>query len=313
MSTISTWWVWLIFLLFILGIVALDLLCLGGGKRHKVSTKEALLWTLIWITLALFFNASLWFYLAHQYDTVVANQKSLEFLTAYLIEKSLSVDNIFVFVMIFKYFHIPLEHQRRLLLFGVLGAIVMRLTLILFGLWLVETFDWIFYFFGLLLVISAIKMLTIREQKDNLDRNLIMRATNLFFRTTHETAQGAFFIKKNNLLYLTPLFMALIFIESSDLIFAIDSIPAVFAITRDPFIAFTSNVFAILGLRALYFLLANLNQQFYVLKYGLACILILIAIKMFLHQVVVIPVFITLLLVMSILLLSIILSLLFKK
>lgn len=313
MSSIGEWWIWTLFFLLIICVILIDLFLFGGHKRHRVSTKEALHWSLIWVSLALIFNALLWFYLANQHNISFANQKSLEFFTAYLIEKSLSIDNIFVFVVIFKYFNIPMNNQRRLLLLGVLGAIIMRLVIILFGVWLVGKFDWIFYLFGLLLIISAIKILTIDDQHEPLDNNLIIKFTNKFFRTTNDTSEGSFFIKKNNLIYFTPLFTALIFIETSDLIFAIDSIPAVLAITQDPFIAFTSNVFAILGLRAMYFLLANLDKEFYFIKYGLACILVLIGIKMFTHSLIDIPVLITLSVIISVLLLSIILSFVLKK
>jgi tellurite resistance protein TerC len=210
----------------------------------------------------------------------VANRKTLEFFTGYLIELSLSVDNMFVFSMIFGYFAVPPELQRRVLLFGVLGAIVMRITMILAGVWLLSKFIWLFYVFGLFLVFTGIRMLIVAEHVHNLSRNPVVRLMRKFMRMTQDYRKESFFVRINGLLYATPMFGVLLLIETTDLVFAVDSIPAIFAVTTDPFIVFTSNIFAIMGLRALYFLLANMAEHFRYLKYGLAIILIVIGGKM---------------------------------
>lgn len=294
MTTISQWWMWLIFFLFVGIMLAVDLLLLRGGKAHRVSTKEALLWTIVWIASALIFNFLLWLYLTHTSDALIARQKALEFLTGYLIEKSLSIDNIFVILMIFDYFVIPSKYQRCVLIYGVLGAIVMRLILILLGIWVINKFHWVFYLFGIFLLITGIKMFMFAEKKPELAKNPILRWMRQHLRVTSELHNEKFFIFKKHLLYVTPLFLVLILIETTDLIFAVDSIPAIFAITNDPFIVFTSNIFAILGLRALYFLLVNLSVRFHLLKYGLAFILVFVGIKMLIAPWFKIPVFIAL-------------------
>lgn len=280
MATISEWWMWLGFLVFVAIMLAIDLFLLGGRKAHRVSTKEALSWTIAWFLLALIFNLLLWWYLVNTAGTPVANEKALEFFTGYLIEKSLSVDNVFVILMIFNYFAIPAEYQRRVLLYGVLGAIVMRLILILFGIWLVNKFHWILLIFGLFLLITGIKMFIFAEHKPELAKNPVLRWMKNHLRITDKLHGERFLIFRDRLWYFTPLFVVLVLVEVSDLIFAVDSIPAIFAVTKDPFIVFTSNIFAILGLRALYFLLVNMDRQFHLLKYGLAIILVFVGIKM---------------------------------
>ncbi|MBX3708764.1 MAG: TerC family protein [Gammaproteobacteria bacterium] len=310
MHTISEWWMWLGFIAFIVIMLAIDLFLLGGKKSHRVSTREALSWAIVWITLALMFNLLLWQYLLHTAGPMIAKEKSLEFFTGYLIEKSLSMDNIFIFIMIFNYFSIPLEYQRRVLLYGVLGAILMRLILITLGIFLVTKFHWILYIFGLFLFITGIKMLLFTEKKPDLNKNFMLRFVRNHLRITDNLHKEHFFIIKNKLLYATPLFLVLILIEASDLIFAIDSIPAIFAITNDPFIVFTSNIFAILGLRSLYFLLANMVDQFHFLKFGLALILIFVGCKMLIAHWYKIPVAITLSFVIITLIISIVLSIL---
>lgn len=294
MTTVSEWWMWLGFLVFVAAMLAIDMFLLGGRKAHRVSTKEALSWTFVWISCALLFNLLLWWYLIHTSSTELANEKALEFLTGYLIEKSLSIDNIFVILMIFNYFSIPEEYQRRVLIYGVLGAIIMRLILILLGIWLVSQFHWILYLFGFLMLITGIRMFLLTEYKPALAKNLILRWMRHQLRITSELKGERFFIFQNKLIYVTPLFLVLILVEVSDLIFAVDSIPAIFAVTNDPFIVFTSNIFAILGLRALYFLLVNMHNRFHLLKYGLAFILIFVGFKMLIADWFKIPIFIAL-------------------
>ncbi len=294
MTTISEWWMWLGFFVFVLLMLALDMFLLGGKKAHRVSTKEALSWVIVWVSLALIFNLLLWWYLTHSIGPVLANEKALQFLTGYLIEESLSIDNMFVFVMIFGYFAVPPEYQRKVLLFGVLGAILMRLIMILLGVWVVEKFYWVLYVFGLFLVITGIKMFIFADQKPSLNNNPALRWMRNHLRITDTFHDEKFFVRQNKMLYATPLFLVLALIEFSDLIFALDSIPAIFAITKDPFIIFTSNIFAILGLRSLYFLVANMTNRFHLLKYGLAFILVFVGLKMLVAHWFKVPTFIAL-------------------
>lgn len=308
MTTISEWWMWLGFFGFVAIMLMVDLFLLGGGKAHRVSTREALSWTIVWFTLALTFNFLLWWYLTGAVGLPMAHEKALEFLTGYLIEKSLSVDNIFVILMIFSYFAIPAEYQRRVLIYGVLGAIVMRLILILLGIWVINQFYWVLYFFGFLMLATGIKMLIFAEHKPDLAKNPVLHWMRNHLRITHELHDEKFFISRNRVLYVTPLFLVLILVEVSDLIFAVDSIPAIFAVTNDPFIVFTSNIFAILGLRALYFLLANMHSRFHLLKYGLAFILIFVGCKMLISHWIKIPIFVALGVVAVILISCIVLS-----
>ncbi len=280
MTTISQWWMWLIFLSFVGIMLAVDLFMCGGRKAHRVSTKEALAWTGIWILLALVFNFLLWWYLNHTASASIATEKSLEFFAGYLIEKSLSVDNVFVFLMIFSYFAVPMQYQRRVLLYGIVSAIIMRLALILIGIWLITHFHWLLYIFGLFLIIMAVKMCIFADQEPSLDKNPLLKWMRNHLRITDGFEGERFFVKKGKLWFVTPLFVVLILIEATDLIFAVDSIPAVFAVTKDPFIVFTSNIFAMLGLRALYFLFANLAARFQYLKYGLAIILAFVGAKL---------------------------------
>jgi len=268
------------FIAFVLAMLAIDLFVLGGKKAHRVSVREALAWTSVWVTLSLSFCALLWWWLDGTAGREVANAKALEFLTGYLIELSLSVDNIFVFIMIFTFFAVPAEYQRRVLIFGVLGAIVMRASMILAGAWLVQQFHWILYLFGAFLVITGIKMLIFAEAESNLADNPVLKWMRGHLRITHEYHGEKFTVMKDGVRWFTPLFLVLVLIETSDLVFAVDSIPAIFAVTTDPFIVFTSNIFAIMGLRSMYFLLADLNDRFHLLKYGLAMVLVFVGSKM---------------------------------
>ena len=268
------------FIAFVLVMLALDLFVFGGRKAHRVSVKEALAWVIAWVSLALCFAGLLFWYLNDTQGAEIARRKTLEFLAGYLIEQSLSVDNMFVFVMIFSYFAVPPALQRRVLLYGVLGAIIMRAGMILAGVWLVQQFAWILYVFGAFLVITGIKMLVFADQEPDLDKNPLLRWLRGHMRITPEFHGEAFFVRLQGVLWATPMFLVLVLIEASDLVFAVDSIPAIFAVTTDPFIVFTSNIFAIMGLRALYFLLADMADRFHLLKYGLAIVLVFIGGKM---------------------------------
>ncbi|MEN9425145.1 MAG: hypothetical protein RL122_2528, partial [Pseudomonadota bacterium] len=267
METIGTPWMWLGFFAFVIIMLLVDLFLLGGRKAHKVSIKEAALWSIVWVSIALLFNAALWWYLEQTSGREVADTKALEFLTGYLVEKSLAVDNVFVWLMLFSYFAIPIEYQRRVLLYGVLGALVMRTVMILLGAWLLAHFHWILYVFGAFLLFTGIKMLWFSEHQSDLEQNPLVRWLRGHMRVTTTLHQERFFVMQDGLRYATPLFLVLILVEITDLIFAVDSIPAIFAITGDPFIVLTSNIFAILGLRAMYFLLADFANRFVLLKY----------------------------------------------
>lgn len=271
---------WAAFIAFVLVMLALDLFVFGGRKAHKVSVNEAAIWSLVWVSLALLFNAGLWWYLSGTAGTEIADRKALEFFTGYLIEKSLSVDNVFIFLMIFSAFRVPAEYQRRVLIYGVLGAIVLRAIMILAGAWVVQEFSWVLYIFGIFLVITGMRMLIMAEKTPDLNNNLMLKFARRHLRIIEGDHGGKFIVMKDGLRYFTPLFLVLMLIEVSDLIFAVDSIPAIFAITTDPFIVFTSNIFAIMGLRALYFLLVNVEDRFHMLKYGLAMVLAFIGAKM---------------------------------
>jgi tellurite resistance protein TerC len=271
---------WAGFIAFVLAMIALDMFALGGRTPRKVGVKEAAAWSLLWFALALGFNALLWWHLDGSMGREIANQKAMEFLTGYVIEKSLSVDNIFVFLLVFGYFAVPPEYQRRVLLYGVLGAIAMRAVMILAGAWVVREFAWVLYLFGFFLVVTGIKMLVMAEHEPDLAKNPVLRWLRMHLRITDGYHGEKFSVVKDGARWFTPLFLALLMIEIADLVFAVDSIPAIFAITTDPFIVFTSNIFAILGLRALYFLLADMAHRFHLLKYGLAMVLTFIGAKM---------------------------------
>ena len=311
-ESLATAPMWAGFIAFVLVMLALDLFVLGGNKAHRVSVKEAASWATAWVAMASTFGALLWWHLDGAVGREIANRKALEFFTGYLIEQALSVDNMFVFVMIFTYFAVPPELQRRVLLYGVLGAIAMRAVMILGGVWLVSEFAWVLYVFGLFLVVTGIKMLVMADQKPDLDQNPLLRWLRGHMRITPGFHGQAFFVHINGLRYATPMFLVLVMIEASDLVFAVDSIPAIFAVTTDPFIVFTSNIFAVMGLRALYFLLADMAERFHLLKYGLALVLIYIGGKMLAMPWFHMPVQWSLSIVGSIILMSVVLSLKFS-
>ena len=283
---------YLVFGIVVAIMILVDMFALKSSGDHKVSAKEALVWTLIWITVALLFMAGIWTYInyllpsdviiPHEFASTseYATSKSLEFLTGYVVEKSLSIDNIFIFLLIFSFFKVPNMYQRRVLVYGVLAAVLLRVVMVLIGSYLISKFEWILYLFGAFLLFTGIKMCFGHDDDADLTQNKIVKFTKKIFKTTDEYHKEHFFIIKEGVRYATPLFIVLVLITISDIIFAVDSVPAVFSVTTDPFIVMTSNVFAILGLRAMYFLLADMAERFHLLQYGLAIILIYIGIKM---------------------------------
>lgn len=301
MDSTGKWWMWLSFIVFVVIVVAIDLFLLGRKKSHKVTIREATSWMLVWFSLAILFNLLLWWYLSHTRGILIANQKALEFFSGYLIEQSLSTDNMFAFILIFNYFAIPPEYQRRVLVYGVLSAVVLRFFVILGGTWLVSELHWILYLFGAFLVFTGIKMLLPAQGETNLEENFLLIWLRKHIRLTDKLHGEKFLIKQNRLWYATPLLLVLVFIELSDLIFALDSIPAIFAITNDAFIVFTSNIFAILGLRALYFLLSSMAERFHLLRYGIAIMLTFIGAKMLLADWIHIPILLALSVLVAIL------------
>ena len=263
---------WLAFNTLVVIMLTIDL---GLSRRnHEISFREALTWTGVWISLALMFNAGIYHYLGEA--------KALEFFTGYVIEKSLSVDNLFVFIMIFSYFNIPRLYQPKILKWGIIGALVMRAVFIFVGIELLEMFHWMIYLFGVILIVTGIKMAFGGEEKIEPEKNVLVKLVKRFVPITKRLSGGCFFINRCGIRAATPLFLALVLIEWSDVVFALDSIPAVFAVTRDPFIVYTSNVFAIMGLRALYFLLANVMGMFAYLKLGISFVLGFVGVKMLL-------------------------------
>lgn len=281
MESLSSPWMWVGFSVFLVIALTIDNLVIGKYRaRSKETWRAALFWVSVWVSCALTFNIGLWAYLRAVVDTATANVMALNFFTAYLVEESLSIDNLFVFYLVFQHFRIPPHYQHRVLSYGIWGAVIMRLGIILAGIWLITHFHWLLYVMGAVLVLTGIKIILMKDKEKDLSETLIIRLTKKIFRVTHDLDGEHFFVRKNKLLYATPLFIALIFIEFSDLVFAIDSIPAVFAITREPFIVWTSNIFAILGLRAMYFLLARMVEQLSMLKYGIALILVFVGSKM---------------------------------
>ena len=271
METIASPLLWTIFSVFVLGMLALDL-GVFSRKPHEVRFKEALSWSIVWVVLSLLFNAWIYF----RFGT----EKGLEFLTGYVIEKALSVDNIFVFVVLFAAFAVPKIYEHRVLFWGVIGAIVMRAIFIGLGAALISRFDWIMYVFGAILIVTGVKLLIQSEHEPHPERNPMFRMARKFIPAVPEYHGKKFFVKKAGKWFATPLFLVLVAIEATDVVFAVDSIPAIFAITEDPFIVYTSNIFAILGLRAMYFLLAGVIDKFHLLKIGLALVLLFVGVKM---------------------------------
>lgn len=312
-DTIGTWWMWGGFFVFVLTMIAADLLLLGGKTVHKVTFREAAGWSAVWVMIALLFNGLLWWYLDGSAGREVANEKSLEFLTGYVIEKSLAIDNIFVWLVIFGYFAVPGEYQRRVLLYGVLGAIAMRTVMVFAGAWLISEFHWVLYLFGMLLLATGVKMLVFADKQPDLESNPALRWMRKHMKVTDSFHGERFFVMRQGMRYATPLFLVLVLVEVTDLVFAVDSIPAIFAVTSDPFIVLTSNVFAILGLRAMYFLLKDVADRFHLLKYGLAMVLMFVGTKMLIVDFYKIPVLVSLATVAAIIGLSVAASLAWPK
>lgn len=310
-----TIWLWLSFLGFILIMLALDL-GVFNRKAHKVSIKEATAWTIFWIVLSLLFNGLIYFMYQHHWlgigrdigHVISGKQAAVEFFTGYIIEKSLSLDNIFVIALIFAYFKVPAKYQHRVLFWGILGAIVMRGIMIFAGAILISRFNWMIYVFGGLLIVTAGKMLFSRHDNLEPDKNPLVKLAQRFYPVTNKYYRKHFFVRLNGKLVLTPLFLALIVIESSDVIFAMDSIPAIFAVTRDPFLVFTSNIFAILGLRSMYFALAAMMEKFRYLRFSLVVILAFVGVKMMLSHTYPIPTVISLAVIAAILIIGILAS-----
>jgi tellurite resistance protein TerC len=282
------------FAAFVLAALVIDLVVLDKKAGQKVTVKEALIWSAIWFSLSFIFAGGLWWHLDGAAGRELANLKTTEFLTGYLIEKSLSVDNIFVFLMVFTYFAIPPEHQRRALVLGVIGAIVLRVIMILLGAWLIAKFHWVLYLFGLFLLATGVKMLIFADQKPDLEKNPVLKWMRGHLKITPGLQGEQLTVMRDGVKWVTPMFVVLVLIGVTDIVFAVDSIPAIFAITNDPFIVLTSNIFAILGLRALYFLLADMADRFHLLSYGLALVLIFVGVKMLIVDFYKIPVFLSL-------------------
>lgn len=304
MNTVGTPLMWGGFAVVVLIMLAIDLFLQGRRGAHGMTMKQAAAWSLVWVTLSLLFCAAFWWYLSITQGRAVADPQALAFLTGYLIEKALAVDNVFVWLMLFSYFAVPAALQRRVLVYGVLGAIVLRTIMIFAGSWLITQFEWLLYVFGAFLLFTGVKMALAKEDETGIGEKPLVRWIRGHLRMTDTIENEHFFVRKNGLLFATPLLLVLIMVELSDVIFAVDSIPAIFAVTTDPFIVLTSNLFAILGLRAMYFLLAGVAERFTMLKYGLSVILVFIGIKMMIVDFYHIPIAISLGVVFGILVLT---------
>lgn len=294
MNSIGSPLLWGSFTVIVVVMLFIDLF--GQVKKNggAMSFRQAAVWSILWVSLSLLFNFGLWWYLKGTAGTEVAHTQGLAFLTGYLIEKALALDNVFVWLMLFSYFSVPVALQRRVLVYGVLAAIVLRSIMIFGGSWLISEFEWLLYAFGAFLLFTGVKMALAKDDDDDIGDKPLIRWVSSHIRMTDRMEGEHFFVRKNGLLYATPLFLVLILVEISDVIFAVDSIPAIFAVTTDPFIVLTSNLFAILGLRAMYFLLVNVAERFSMLKYGLSVILVFIGIKMLIVDFYHIPVAISL-------------------
>ena len=302
METIAPLWLWATFVAIVVFSLFIDFVVLKKQGAHDIGVKEALNWSLIWIALSFLFNGFFWWAVKDTTgSTEIANTKSLEFLAGYLIEKSLAIDNIFVFLMIFTYFSVPLKFQKRVLMIGIIGAIVLRTVMILAGGWLLAEFHWVLYVFGAFLILTGVKMWLAAGKEPDLNDNPALKLLRQFLPVSKDFDGEKFMTVENGKKIATPLFMVICLIALTDIIFAVDSIPAIFAITSDPFIVLTSNVLAILGLRAMYFLLAAVADKFHLLSYGLSIILIFIGVKMCLIDIYKMPVTVSLGVVVAIL------------
>ena len=301
MNTLAPQWLWFVFVIFVLLALFVDFVVLKKQGAHEVSVPEAVRWSAIWVALSLAFNGLLWWAFLDTAGPDIAHTKALEFLTGYLIEKSLAVDNIFVFLMIFTYFAVPPAYQKRVLMIGIILAIVLRTVMILVGGWLIAQFHWVLYLFGAFLLLTGIKMWWAADKESDLEDNPALNLLRKLLPVSKSFDGEKFFTIQNGAKIATPLLLVVALVGFTDVIFAVDSIPAIYAITADPFIVLTSNIFAILGLRAMYFLLAAMAAKFHLLSYGLAVILVFIGTKMILIDVVKIPVLVSLGVVIGIL------------
>jgi tellurite resistance protein TerC len=309
MESIAPLWLWVVFVVFVVAALFVDFVVLKKQGAQEVSVKQAVNWSLVWVGLSFVFNVLFWFAIKETTgSSAIANEKSLEFLTGYLIEKSLAVDNIFVFLLIFTYFSVPAAYQKRVLMIGIVGAIVLRTIMILLGAWLLDQFHWILYVFGAFLILTGIKMWWAAGKEESLEDNPALKLLRKVLPVSKNFDGEKFWTVENGKRIATPLFMVICLVGLTDVIFAVDSIPAIFAITKDPFIVLTSNVFAILGLRAMFFLLQAAASRFHLLNYGLAVILAFIGTKMMLIDVFKIPVAVSLGVVLSILAITMIWS-----
>ena len=304
MNTVGNPVLWGGFAVVVVIMLAVDLLLQGKRGAQTMTMKQAAGWSVVWVTLSLLFNLAFWWYLSETQGRAVADPQAMAFLTGYLIEKALAVDNVFVWLMLFSYFAVPAALQRRVLVYGVLGAIVLRTIMIFAGSWLIAQFDWLLYIFGAFLLFTGVKMALAKEDDGDIGDKPLIRWLRGRLRMTDRIENEKFFVRRSGLLYATPLLLVLILVELSDVIFAVDSIPAIFAVTTDPFIVLTSNLFAILGLRAMYFLLAGVAERFSMLKYGLSVILVFIGIKMLIVDFYHIPIAVSLGVVFGILVLT---------
>nr|WP_295077002.1 TerC family protein [uncultured Roseateles sp.] len=310
MDTVAPLWLWYFFVGSVIVALFVDFVVLRKQGAHEVSVKEALNWSLVWVGLSLAFNGLFWWAVKDSTgDVVLANTKALEFLTGYLIEKSLAVDNIFVFLMIFTYFSVPAAYQKRVLMYGIIGAIILRTVMILVGSWLIEEFHWVLYIFGAFLLLTGIKMWWASGKEPDLESNPALKLLRKTMPVSKNFDGEKFLTMENGKRVATPLLLVIALVGMTDVIFAVDSIPAIFAITKDPFIVLTSNIFAILGLRAMYFLLAAMASKFHLLSYGLAVVLAFIGTKMMLIDIYKIPVLVSLGVVVLILAITMVWSL----
>ncbi len=294
METIGTLWLYLAFFGIVLVMLVIDFLGFKQKQGQEIKLKTAAYWSIAWVSVATLFGGGLWLYLQQTAGVTIANAKVMEYFAGYLLEKSLAIDNVFVWLMIFAAFAIPPALQRKLLLYGVLGAIVLRTIFIFIGAWFVQEFSWVLYIFGAFLVYTGFKFLKGQEDDPNIEDMAILKWLRKRMRITPTMEDDKFFVRKDGLLWVTPLFLVLILVEASDVIFAVDSIPAIFAVTTDPFIVLTANLMAILGLRAMFFLLSGAASKMHYLPYGLGIILLFIGFKMLMLDVFHMPIWISL-------------------
>lgn len=314
METIGTLWLYLVFFAIVAVMLVIDFVGFKHQHGEEVKVRTAAYWSIAWVSVATLFGGGLWLYLEQTAGATIANTKVMEYFAGYLLEKSLAIDNVFVWLMIFAAFAIPPALQRKLLLYGVLGAIVLRTIFIFIGAWFVQEFSWILYLFGAFLVYTGFKFLRGQHEEDsNIEDMAILKWLRKHMRITPQLQGDKFFVRQNGLLWATPLFLVLILVEASDVIFAVDSIPAIFAVTTDPFIVLTANLMAILGLRAMFFLLSGAASKMHYLPYGLGLILVFIGFKMLMLDVFHMPIWISLSFIVIVLTVTAILSIRHSK